>query len=177
MNHRSRQPLPQREISLPQSCIASCSPEFSSYNNCRVRPLLAITVAINEVVVVFPCAPATSIPYFILASSASISALGITGIAFLCLNHLSIVLRNSRGYNHNMGVVDIFRSVPDIYLYAETEQLVCSIRLLNIRACNFIAEVMKDPLLSRSSLYLRCRQSELFCIVQTRPLLLKIFFS
>ncbi len=38
------------------------------------------TLATRDVVVVFPCAPATNTPYLSLASSASISALGITGI-------------------------------------------------------------------------------------------------
>src|SRR5256885_13093537 len=40
----------------------------------------ARTDATSEVVVVFPCAPATAIPYLSRISSASISARGITGI-------------------------------------------------------------------------------------------------
>ena len=36
-----------------------------------------------DVVDVFPCVPAMAMPYFILMSSASISARGMTGIFFL----------------------------------------------------------------------------------------------
>ena len=43
------------------------------------RPPRARTVATIEVVVVFPCVPATATPYFIRISSASISARWITG--------------------------------------------------------------------------------------------------
>ncbi|MBA7665791.1 hypothetical protein ES703_73865 [subsurface metagenome] len=44
------------------------------------RPPCVRIEAIILVVVVFPCAPATAIPYFSLISSASISARGITGM-------------------------------------------------------------------------------------------------
>jgi len=43
------------------------------------RPAAAKTVANMDVVVVFPCVPAMAKPYFIRISSASISALGMTG--------------------------------------------------------------------------------------------------
>lgn len=46
----------------------------------RSNSARAKMVAINEVVVVLPCEPATATPYFIRISSASISARGITGI-------------------------------------------------------------------------------------------------
>jgi hypothetical protein len=42
-------------------------------------PPRASTVATNEVVVVFPCVPATATPYFMRISSASISARWMTG--------------------------------------------------------------------------------------------------
>jgi hypothetical protein len=44
-------------------------------------PPRASTVAIIEVVVVLPCDPPTATPYFMRMSSASISALGITGMS------------------------------------------------------------------------------------------------
>ena len=44
------------------------------------RPPAVRMAAIMEVVVVFPCAPATATPNLSLINSASISALGITGI-------------------------------------------------------------------------------------------------
>ena len=72
-----------RKSPCPNLALLPVALSFPPITTVGSRPLLAITVAINEVVVVFPCAPATSIPYFILASSASISALGITGIDFL----------------------------------------------------------------------------------------------
>ena len=51
------------------------------------NPPDASRLAIKDVVVVFPCAPATKTPYLSLAISASISALGITGIdCFLAAN-------------------------------------------------------------------------------------------
>ena len=47
----------------------------------RIEPREAQTAAVIEVVVVFPWLPATAMPYFMRISSASISALGITGIS------------------------------------------------------------------------------------------------
>ena len=44
------------------------------------RPPSDSTAATSEVVVVFPCAPATATPYFIRISSAKISARGMTGM-------------------------------------------------------------------------------------------------
>ncbi len=56
------------EFSLPPVTIVGSMPAAPSME------------ATSEVVVVFPCVPAIAMPYFILISSASISALGIIGI-------------------------------------------------------------------------------------------------
>ena len=66
-------PLPSRacersEPTRPPTTIVGSSPPSSR------------TAAIIEVVVVFPCEPATAMPYFIRISSASISARGMIGI-------------------------------------------------------------------------------------------------
>ena len=57
--------------------------------NVGSRPAAARTAATIEVVVVFPCAPATAMPNFRRISSASISARGITGIFSRCASTTS----------------------------------------------------------------------------------------
>ena len=63
-----------------------------------------------EVVVVFPCAPATAMPYFRRMSSASISARGITGIFMLVrFDHFGIVGDDGGRNDHHVRAVDVDR--------------------------------------------------------------------
>ena len=65
----------------PSRALARSDPMRPPTTIVGSRPQPARTAAIIDVVDVFPCEPATAIPYFIRISSASISARGMIGIA------------------------------------------------------------------------------------------------
>src|SRR5581483_6141793 len=69
-----------RNSPCPRRAFVPSVRSFPPTTTVGSRPASRSTAATRDVVVVFPCVPATAIPYFIRMSSASISARGMTGI-------------------------------------------------------------------------------------------------
>ncbi len=65
---------------FPRRALLPMLPSFPPITTVGSSPPWARRVAIIEVVVVLPCMPETAMENFILRSSASISARGITGM-------------------------------------------------------------------------------------------------
>src|SRR5882762_313545 len=130
---------------LPSFALDPSAFSFPPTTAVGSRPAWATTVAIREVVVVFPCEPAMATPSFRRISSASISARGITGMPRSLAAITGIVLLHGAGGDHHVHVGrHVLCPVPGADDPAQRGEAPGDLALLEVGSAHPVAEVQQE---------------------------------